>query len=82
MEDGSRQGQGVPRCATPLFALNIILNFGKSKKQHQRQLPLLDLQLNLMPPLPLIALRKLMALKVGQEMSHAISVSSSSTMRS
>ena len=83
MEDGSRQGQGVPRCVTPShFALNTILNFEKSKKQHQRRLPLLDLRLNLIPPLPVIALRRLMALEVEQEMSHAINASSSSTTRS
>ena len=81
MEDGGRQGQGVPRYVNPsLFALNTILNFGKSKNQQQRRLPLLDLRLNLI--LPVIALRRLMALKVGQEIPHAISVSSSSTMRS
>lgn len=83
MEDRSRQGQGVPRCVTPsLSALNAILTFGKSKKQYQRRLPLLDLRLSIISPLPVIALRRLMALKVEQEMPHAINVSSLSMMRS
>ena len=75
------RAKGFPGVLPSLFALNTILNFGKSKKQHQHRLPLLDLRLNPIP-LPLIALQRLMVLEVGQEMPHAISVSSSCMMRS
>lgn len=55
----------------------------KSKKQHQPRLRLLlVLPSSLIPPLVALVLRRLTALKVVQEIPHAISVSSSSMMHS
>lgn len=55
----------------------------KSKKQHQPRLRLLLVLLSsLISPLVALVLRRLTALKVVQEIPHAISVSSSSMMHS